>query len=88
MVVGTTVVWLYCDRRWTALGPILVTQVLVTFLLGHQFAFLGLVESSSALLVVFGEFALFTSGLTGAFCLGVMQSTRMLERRLAPSSHE
>ena len=80
MVVGTIVVWLYCGRRWAALVPILVTQVLLVFLLGHQFAFLGLVESSSALLVVFGEFALFTVGLTAAFCAGVMWSTMVLER--------
>ena len=58
----------------------LVTHVLVVFLLGHQFAFLGLVESSSALLVVFGEFALFTVGLTAAFCLGVVWSMVALKR--------
>jgi hypothetical protein len=80
MVVGTILVWLYCGRRWATLTPILVTQVLLVFLLGHQFAFLGLVESSSALLAVFGEFALFTIGLTVAFCLGVMWSTMALER--------
>ncbi len=80
MVVGTALVWLDCGRRWVALIPILVTHVLVVFLLGHQFAFLGLVESSSALLVVFGEFALFTVGLTAAFCLGVMWSMVALKR--------
>ncbi len=85
MVVGTVLVWLYCGRRWTALAPILVTQVLLVFLLGHQFAFLGLVASSSALLVVFGEFALITFSLTVVFCLGVMWSTRTLERPRTPS---
>ena len=80
MVVGTVVVWLYCGRRWAALVPILVTQVLLVVLLGHQFAFLGLVEASSALLVVFGEFALFTVGLAAAYCLGVMWSTMALDR--------
>lgn len=78
MVVGTVFVWFYCGRRRAALAPILITQVLVVFLLGHQFAFLGLVESSSALLVVFGEFALFTIGITAAFCLGVWWSTMAL----------
>lgn len=80
MVVGTIVIWIYGGRRPAALVPILLTQVLLVFLLGHQFAFLGLVESSSALLVVFGEFALFTVGLTVAFCLGVMWSAMALDR--------
>lgn len=85
ILVGTALVWLYCGRRGTALAPILVTQVLLVFLLGHQFAFLGLVESSSALLVVFGEFALIAVSLTVVFCLSVMWSTRMLERLRTPS---
>ncbi len=80
MVVGTILVWLYSGRRWPALVPIALTQVLLVFFLGHQFAFLGLVESSSALLVVFGEFALFTAGLTAAFCLAVMGSAMALQR--------
>ncbi len=85
MVVGTILVWLYCGRPWPTLAPIFVTQVLLVFFLGHQFAFLGLVESSSALLVVFSEFALFTVGLMAAFCLGVMWSTMALERLRTPS---
>jgi hypothetical protein len=87
MVVGTILIWLYCGRRRAALAPILATQVLLVFLLGHQFAFLGLVESSSALWLVFGEFALFTVGITAAFCIGVMWSTMALERlrRLPPT---
>ena len=80
LVVGTLLVWLYCGRRWPALPPIVITQVLLVFLLGHQFAFLGLVESSAALLVIFGEFALFTVGLTAAFCLSVIWSTMAVER--------
>ncbi len=85
MAVGTILVWLYCGRRRTALIPIVSTQVLLVFFLGHQFAFLGLVESSSALLEVFGEFALFTVGLAAAFCFGVMWSTMALERLRTPS---
>lgn len=85
MVVGTVLIWLYYGRRWAALAPIAVTQVLLVFLLGHQFAFLGLVESSSALLVIFGEFALITVGLTAAFCFGVRWSTTLLGRVRAPS---
>ncbi len=88
MVVGTIAIWSYNGRRPAALLPILLAQVLLVFLLGHQFAFLGLVESSSALLVVFGEFALFTIGLTVAFCLGVMWTAMGLDRlRTHPSSN-
>lgn len=78
MVMGTILVWFYCDRRPGALAPILITHILLVFLLGHQFAFLGLVESSTELLVVFGEFALFAVGITAAFCLGVTWSTTAL----------
>jgi hypothetical protein len=80
IAAGTVAVWLYCERRGAALVPILVTQVLLVFLLGHQFAFLGLVESSSALMTVFGGFALITLGLAVAFCLFAMWSTIVLER--------
>jgi hypothetical protein len=63
----------------------LVTQVLLVFLLGHQFAFLGLVESSSALLAIFAEFALYTVGLSAAFCALALGSTTVLERmRVVP----
>lgn len=80
MVVGTAVVWMSFGRRRGALLPILVTQVLLVFLLGHQFAFLGLVESSSTLFVVFGEFALLTIGLTVVFAAGVAWSSTALDR--------
>ena len=69
--------------EWTS--AILLIIVLGFYDLGHQFAFLGLVESSSALLVVFGEFALVTFCLTVVFCLGAMWLTRMLERLRTPS---
>jgi hypothetical protein len=85
IAVGTVLVWLYCGRRRPALIPIVSTQVLLVFFLGHQFAFLGLVESSSALLEVFGEFALFTVGLAAAFCCGVMWSMMALGRMRTPS---
>jgi len=84
MVVGTVLIWLQCDRRRAALVPIAVTQVLLVFLLGHQFAFLGLVESSTELLLVFGEFALLIFGLAVVFCLGVMWSTMAIERLRTP----
>lgn len=85
MAVGTIVVWVYCGRRRPALISIVSAHVLLVFFLGHQFAFLGLVESSSALLEVFGEFALLTLGLAAAFCFGVMWSTMALERLRTPS---
>ena len=85
MVVGTVLFWLYYGRRRAALVPILVTQVLLVFLLGHQLAFLGLVESSSTLIVAFGEFALIAVGIAAAFCSGVMWSTIALGR-LRPGS--
>ena len=85
MVVGTVLIWLYLGRCRAALVAIAVTQVLLVFLLGHQFAFLGLVESSSVLLVIFSEFALFTVGIAAAFCFGVMWSMMLRERLRAPS---
>lgn len=80
MVVGTVVIWIPYGGRLAALVPILLTQVFLVFLLGHQFAFLGLVESSPALLIVFGEFALLTVVLTIVFCLGAMWSAMALDR--------
>lgn len=84
VAVGTTLLWIYYGRRRRALVPILVTQVLLVFLLGHQLAFLGVVETSSTLIVFFGEFALIAVGIAGAFSCGVMWSTMLLER-LRPS---
>lgn len=79
-LVGTILFWLYYDRRREAVVPILITQVLVVFLLGHQLAFLGLVESSSTLLLAFGEFALLAVGIAGVFGFGIMWATILLER--------
>ena len=84
IVAGTTLIWLYCGRRRAALVPIVVTQVLLVFLLGHQFAFLGLVEASSALVAVFAEFGLFTVGLATVFSVSVMWSTMALEQVRTP----
>lgn len=80
IVVGTVLFWLYFGRRRGALVPILITQVLVVLLLGHQLAFLGLVEPSATLIVAFAEFALIAVGLAGAFGLGVMWLTILLKR--------
>jgi hypothetical protein len=80
MIVGTLAIWMAFGRRSAALVPILVTQVLIVFLLGHQFAFLGLVESSATLLRLFGEFALIIVGLAATYALGVMMTTRARHR--------
>jgi hypothetical protein len=57
VVVGTVLIWLRWGRRRAAFAPILITQVFLVFLLGHQFAFLGRVDLSAALWLVFGELA-------------------------------
>lgn len=80
IVAGTVAVWTFWGRRLQALGPILVTQVLVVFLLGHQFAFLGLVESETTLFVTAAGFVGITVVLAGVYGLGVMGSTVALER--------
>lgn len=80
IVAGTILIWIYYGRRRRALLPILATQTLLVFLLGHQFAFLGLVETSSALLLVFLEFSAIVVGLAIVFCLGVVWLTMTLER--------
>lgn len=80
IAVGTILCWHSYGRRRTALVPILVTQVLVVFLLGHQLAFLGLVEPSSASIAFFGEFAVIAVGIVATFALAMMWSTILLER--------
>ncbi len=84
MLIGTAAFWLVSNRRAAAVVPILSTQVLLVFLLGHQFAFLGLVEQSSRLLVALLEFSVLTLGLAAAFSGAVMWATIALSRA---SSH-
>jgi hypothetical protein len=83
MFVGAILFWLYYGQRRGTLVPLLITQVLLVFLLGHQLAFLGVVESSSTL-IAFGEFALIAVGIAVAFGSGVMGSTILL-KPLRPS---
>ncbi len=85
MLIGTFLFWLYYGRRIAAVIPILITQVLVVFLLGHQLAFLGLIESSSTLLVAYVEFALIAVVIAAVYCSGVMWATIALNR-LRPGS--
>lgn len=80
MVAGTGLFWLYCGRQSAALVPIAITQVLLVFLLGHQFVFLGLVETSSTLMRLFAEFTGITAALAAGFALGVMWTMQVLGR--------
>lgn len=80
IIVGTIIFWLDSDRKMSSLIPIVATQGLLVFFLGHQFAFLGLVESSSELLEVFAEFSVIVVALSLAFSLLVMWTTKLLER--------
>ena len=70
-VVGTFALWVLFDRNRAALIPILVTQVLLVFLVGHNLAILGLVGMSSALLYIVGEFFGLTVFLAAGFAAGV-----------------
>ncbi len=80
MVVGTASMWIYYGRKPAALIPLFVTQVLLVFLIGHQFAFLGLVETTTALLMVFIEFGVITAGLAAVYCLGVIGGAVAIKR--------
>lgn len=84
IVIGTLTIWLMYGRRPAALLPILFTQVLIVFFLGHQFAFLGLVETSTTLLLIFAEFSGLAIGLALSFSLVSTGLARVLDRpRLA-----
>lgn len=79
-LVGTVLVWLAFGRRWQALVPILVTQILLVFLVGHNLAILGLVEITSDLLFALWEFAGLTVLLATGFAGGVMVVARLRSR--------
>ena len=69
--VGTIGLWWWSGRRGRALLPLLLTQVLVVFLAGHQLAFLGLVEMSAEIWRFFAEFAALTIFLGGGYAAAV-----------------
>ena len=73
-VVGTLLLWALFGRKGAALIPILATQVLLVFLVGHNLATLGLVETSSDLINVVWKFVELTVFLASAFAAGVMLS--------------
>ena len=77
LLVGTSVVgalglWVLFGRRPRAFLPILVAQILLVFLVGHNLAILGLVESSSQLTEIVWEFIGLTAFLGAGFAFGVM----------------
>ena len=77
ILVGTLLVWSAYGRRRASLAPILVTQVLLVFLVGHNLAILGLVELSADLVTVFGEFIGLTAYLGVGFAAGLMLLNRV-----------
>ena len=76
VLVGTFVLWAAFGRRRRALIPILVAQILIVFFLGHQYAFLGVVEMGDELVSTYGGFVLLTIYLSGANAVGVLLLTR------------
>ncbi len=72
VVIGTLVLWALYGRKPGALIPILVTQVLLVFLVGHNLAILGIVEMTSGLLLIGAEFVGLTVFLAGVFAGGVV----------------
>ena len=72
ILVGTLLLWSAYGRRSGTLVPILVIQVLLVFLVGHNLAILGLVELSADLVTVFAEFIGLTAYLGVGFAAGLM----------------
>ncbi|MDX1658968.1 MAG: hypothetical protein R3343_09130 [Nitriliruptorales bacterium] len=71
---GTVLLWWRYGRRSSAILPLLVSQSLLAFFVGHNFATLGLVEMSSQLLIGFAEFI----GLTVFLGLGFAGALHVL----------
>lgn len=78
-LVGTLLLWLAYGRRRAALVPILATQVLLVFLVGHNLAILGLVELSDGLVTAFLEFVGLTVFLGAGFAAGLVLLSRLLK---------
>lgn len=85
-LAGTLLLWAAYGRRKAALAPILATQVLLVFLVGHNLAILGLVEVSDDLLTVFVEFIGLTAFLGAGFAAGLVLLSWLLERFRRPRS--
>jgi hypothetical protein len=80
VLVGTVLMWAAYGRKAGALAPILVTQALLVFLVGHNLAILGLVELSGDLLTIFVEFIGLTALLGFGFATGLILLTQVRRR--------
>jgi hypothetical protein len=80
-LVGTLVLWLGFGRRGRAVLPMLVTQALLMFLVGHNVAILGLVDIPTDQLYRVLEFIGVTVFLAAAFALSVMVLGRIIGSR-------
>lgn len=87
MLVGTILLWIAYGLRRAALVPILVTQVLLVFLVGHNLAILGLVELSGALVGAFVEFIALTAFLGFGFAVALIVLARVRARLGRPSAN-
>lgn len=70
-LVGTGLLWVRYGRSTAGLLPILVSQALLVFFVGHNLAILGLIEMSSRVLLGFAEFTGLTLFLAATFGLAV-----------------
>lgn len=68
--IGTVAVWALFGQRPQAIIPILVTQMLLVFLVGHNLAILGLVEMSGLSSIAWMSVGL-TMFLAAAYAAGV-----------------
>lgn len=72
VVVGTLAMWALSGRKRAGLAPILITQVLIVLLVGHNLAILGMVDMSGAAPRMVGEFALLIAFLAGGFAVAAI----------------
>lgn len=77
ILVGTSLLWALYDRQRRAIVPILVTQTLLVFLVGHNLAILGLVELSVDIVAAFAEFVGLTVFLGFAFAAILIPLTKV-----------
>jgi hypothetical protein len=80
IVVGTIMVWLSFGRRVSALVPIVLSQALLVFLVGLNFAILGMVEMSADLVPVLWTFLWLTILLGAMYAAIAMALARLASR--------
>jgi len=78
-IVGTIVMWVSFGRRRAAVVPIAISQFLLMFLLGHNFAILGLVEMSAAAVPMLGTFMWLTILLAATFSATALALARVVQ---------